>query len=303
MTNKAVLIVNPAARGLPSRKDLSSAIDWMSQRGWEVSIALTRAPGHARDIARAAVDLGAALLLACGGDGTISEAVNGLAGSETALGVIPAGTARVWAKEVKLPRSPLAAVRIAIEGESRHIDLGRAGGRYFFLMAGIGLDGRVAGSVPKTAKRYLGATAYALTALKEVIGYRAAPVRVTIDGETIEARLLMMVVGNTRNYAGVAQVTRRALADDGLLDVCLFQGRGALDIVTEAAKVPFGLHLKSSRVVYRQARRVEIVTEAPLPMQIDGEYVEGIPYVFEVAPMALKVMAPRKAGIQIFTPS
>jgi YegS/Rv2252/BmrU family lipid kinase len=226
--------------------------------------------------------------------------VNGLAGSETALAVIPAGTANVWAKEVGIPRQPVAALEVAVRGQARRMDLGRAsapseeGGRYFFLMAGLGLDGSIAAALPLNVKRYLGATTYAIMAVRQSVRYRGQRVKLIVDDEPLETRLLMMVVGNTRGYAGITQVTSRAYADDGLLDACIFQGRHTLDIIFHTLRVAAQAHLRASPVLYRRVRRLEVQSETPLPVQLDGDFYPGYPTIFEVVPAALTVMVPQR---------
>jgi len=295
----ALIIINPVSPNLPSRGHLREAADWLKAQGWRADWASTRWAGEATPIAGRAVREGRDLVVVCGGDGTINEAINGLAGSQTPLAVIPAGTANVWAKEVRLPRRPLDALQVALHGQARRIDLGRAGAgqeqRYFFLMAGIGLDGQIAASLPLEVKRYLGATAYAITAIRESLRFRGQQVRLLLDGEPHQTRLLMMVVGNTRNYAGVAQVTARAYVNDGLLDVCLFPGDGPLDIILHTLRVIAKAHLRASSVVFRRVRRVELPEESVLPVQLDGDFCPAYPTVFEVVPAALTVMLPRRS--------
>jgi diacylglycerol kinase (ATP) len=296
----ATVIVNPVSPNLPSRRHLREAASWLRSQGWQADWAFTRSAGEATAMAARAAQEGRSLVVVCGGDGTISEVVNGLAGSETALAVIPAGTANVWAKEVGIPRQPIAALEVAIRGQARRMDLGRTsapsgeGGRYFFLMAGLGLDGSIAASLPLNVKRYLGATTYAVMAVGQSLRYRGQRVELIVDGEPLETSLLMMVVGNTRGYAGVTQVTSRAYADDGLLDICVFQGRHTLDIIFHTLRVAAQAHLRASRVLYRRARRLEVHSETPLPAQLDGDFYPGYPTVFEVAPAALTVMVPQK---------
>jgi YegS/Rv2252/BmrU family lipid kinase len=296
----ATVIVNPTSPNLPSRRHLREAASWLQNQGWRADWAFTRSPGDATAMAARAAQEGHSLVVVCGGDGTINEAVNGLAGSETALAVIPAGTANVWAKEVGIPRQPIAALEVALRGQARRMDLGRASqpsreeGRYFFLMAGLGLDGSIAASLPLSVKRYLGATTYAIIAVGQSLRYRGQQVRLIVDDEPLETRLLMMVVGNTRSYAGITQVTSRAYADDGLLDACIFQGRHTLDIIFHTLRVAAQAHLRASPVLYRRARRLEVHSEAPLPVQLDGDFYPGYPTIFEVAPAALTVMVPRK---------
>jgi len=296
----ATVIVNPVSPNLPSRRHLREAASWLRSQGWQADWALTHSPGDAMVIAARAVQEGRSLVVVCGGDGTISEAVNGLAGSETALAVIPAGTANVWAKEVGISRQPIAALEVAIRGQARRMDLGRAsapseeGGRHFFMMAGLGLDGSIAASLPLNVKRYLGATTYAIVAVGQSLRYRGQRVKLIVDGEPLETSLLMMVVGNTRDYAGVTQVTSRAYADDGLLDACIFQGHHTLDIIFHTLRVAAQAHLRASPVLYRRVRRLEVQSETPLPVQLDGDFYPGCPTVFEVVPAALTVMVPRK---------
>ncbi|MGQ9571667.1 MAG: diacylglycerol/lipid kinase family protein [Dehalococcoidia bacterium] len=296
----ATVIVNPVSPNLPCRRHLGEAASWLRRQGWVAEWAFTRWPGDATTMAARAAQEGRSLVVVCGGDGTISEALNGLAGSETALAVIPAGTANVWAKEVGIPRQPIAALEVAVRGEARRMDVGRAswpsgeGGRYFFLMAGLGLDGRIAAALSLNVKRYLGATAYAITAVGESLRYRGQRLRLSMDGESLETRVLMMVVGNTRNYAGITQVTSRAYADDGLLDVCVFQGRHTLDIILHALRVAAQAHLRAGSVLYRRVRRLEVHSPTPLPVQLDGDFYPEYPTVFEVAPAALTVMVSRE---------
>lgn len=296
----ATVIVNPISPNLPSRRHLREAASWLRSQGWQADWAITRSPGDATAMAARAAQEGCPLVVVCGGDGTLNEAVNGLAGSQTSLAVIPAGTANVWAKEVGIPRQPIAALEVAIRGQARRMDLGRASapsgeeGRYFFLMAGLGLDGQIGASLPLNVKRYVGATAYAITAVSESLRYQGQRVKLIIDDEPLDTRLLMMVVGNTRNYAGVTQVTSRAYADDGLLDACIFQGRHTLDIILHTLRVAAQAHLRASPVLYRRMRRLEVHSETPLPVQLDGDFCPGCPTVFEVVPAALTVMVAQK---------
>jgi diacylglycerol kinase (ATP) len=295
----ALVIINPVSPNLPSRNDLREAAAWLKAQGWRPDWAFTRWAGEATQIAARAASQGRDLVVVCGGDGTISEAANGLAGNQTPLAVIPAGTANVWAKEVGLPRRPLDALRVALYGRAQRMDLGRAGAgqdmRYFFLMAGVGLDGQIAASLPLEVKRYLGASTYAVTAVRESLRFRGQPARLLLDGDPYDTRLMMMVVGNTRSYGGVAQVTARAYADDGLLDVCLFPGEGPLDIIAHTLTVLAKAHLRASSVLYRRVRRVELPEESVLPVQLDGDFCPSYPTVFEAVPAALTVMLPRRS--------
>ena len=142
--NETLIIVNPAAHNAPSRKRLDEADRWLRARGWRTDWQETERPGQATALAAGAAARGLSLVFVCGGDGTLNEAANGLAGTDTALALIPAGTVNIWAKEMQIPRKPVKAVKAAIEGDRRRVDLGRAGERCFLLMAGYGPGGAIA---------------------------------------------------------------------------------------------------------------------------------------------------------------
>jgi diacylglycerol kinase (ATP) len=297
---ETLVIVNPVAHNLPSRKRLDEADRWLRAQGWQVDWQETGAPGRATELAAGAAGQGLPLVFVCGGDGTLNEAANGLVGSVTALATIPAGTVNIWAKEMRIPRRPMAAVKAAIEGERRRVDLGRAGERYFLLMAGYGLDGAIARRVHLGLKTRLGATTYAIAAVREAFRHRSSPVTLRFDGEEHAAQVLMLVAGNTRNYAGLVDITREAQVDDGLLDVCVFQGKGTLDIILHTMRTLFRRHLRSRKVLYRKARRLELAWEEPLPVQLDGDAYEMSPTQVEVVPGALWVAVPRGIRSPLF---
>lgn len=298
---ETTVIVNPAAHNLPGRKRLAEADRFLRERGWRAEWLETARPGDARGMAARAAEAGQPIVFVCGGDGTLNEAANGLAGSGTALATIPAGTVNIWAREVGIPRRPLEAVRRCLEGERRRIDLGRCGDRYFLLMAGYGLDGAIARRVSHAVKGRLGATAYAIAAVREALRFRGRPVTLRLDDEEWRLDLLMLVAGNTRNYAGLVNVTPEAKADDGLLDVCAFQGKGTVDIILHVLRTALRRHRRSGKVFYRKVRRLELAWEEPLPVQLDGDACPQSPQEVTVAPAALWVMVPRGLSSPLFS--
>jgi YegS/Rv2252/BmrU family lipid kinase len=303
MTRRALLVVNPAARGLPPLRRIQEAADWLRTRGWEVALETTAASGEATRLASRAASGGRSVVVACGGDGTIHEVVNGLAGSEAVLAVIPGGTANVWAKDARLPRAPLEAARVIDGGRCRRIDLGlieweASGGRsperrYFLLMVGVGLDAHVVARVSQGSKRRLGAAAYVLTAAREALFYHSQPVELKLDGrERLSLRLGWMLAGNTRCYGGVTHITNRALADDGLLELLIFPGYNLLRATGYGLATLAGRHYGAPGVTYRQAAEIEVAGPSSLPVQADGEFVGYTPLRLRVVPGALQVLMP-----------
>src|SRR3990172_9570656 len=149
---EALVIVNPVAYNLPGPKRRRRIDEWLVERGWRTEWVETERPGHARELAAQAAERGVPLVFVCAGDGTLGEAVNGLAGTETALGMIPAGISSLWAREIGLPRPALEAVQTMVAGEIRTVELGKAGERYFLQMAGYGIDGLVTRAVSLSVK-------------------------------------------------------------------------------------------------------------------------------------------------------
>ncbi len=293
---EAVLIVNPAAHKVPALKLRREAEEWLREAGWRFRWEQTTETGHATRIATRAAAEGVPLVLALGGDGTLNEVANGLAGTETALGTLPGGTSNIWAREAGISRKPVEAVRLMATGERRLIDLGKAGDRYFMLFAGIGVDAQITRKVSLDVKRHVGAAAYGVAALREALRWRSRPVTVRLDGVEQHLDVLMAFAGNTRLYAGLTKITPNAVVDDGLLDVVIYQGAGRLDIAMHLARTLLQSHSKANKVLVQRVRRLEFDWDEPLPVQLDGDPVGDCPREIKVAPRALWVVVP--AGLR-----
>ncbi len=295
---RALVILNPAARGSPSIEELREAITALE--GWETSLKATTGPGHAIELAREAAHNGIDVVASCGGDGTMNEVANGLAGSETAMAAIRGGTANVWAKEIGVPKKLSKAVSAIATGDVRTMDLGRAGERYFLLMAGVGFDASILGRVSSGLKRRFGAIAYALPSIGRAFGHRSVSADLVVDNEALSTPLYWLLLGNTRNYAGVLNLTHMAKADDGLLDLCLLKYGGLPRLAWLALWALLKRHQNRAEVVYQKAGLVEVRTPG-LPVQIDGEYLGETPMTFGVAPGALKVLMPQNFESPLFS--
>jgi len=292
----AWLIENPVAGQDNWTEQIAAARTTLQEAGWQVEMKQTAGPGDATQFAREAVAAGIAVVVVAGGDGTVNGALQGLAGQRrTALAVLPGGTVNVWATELgAAEHEPDIAQRIA-RGRRQTVDLGRVNDRYFLMMASIGFDATasaaVADSTPLTwLKRLAGPVAYGLAALRTATHFRGRRVTLDIDGVSVTRRLLMLVVGNTRLYGGVAEITFRARADDGLLDVCILGGRGPLDLLRRAWSVARRRHAADPAIDYRRARRVVLSPAEPLRIQADGEDVGVAPAIIEAVPDALDVI-------------
>jgi YegS/Rv2252/BmrU family lipid kinase len=259
----------------------------------------TQSAGHATLLAKEASQAGSEVVFACGGDGTVNEVVNGLAGTQTALGVMRGGMGNVFLKEIGVPRSPEGALQLLLSGDRRRFDLGTANERYFLLMAGIGIDANVVRRVPDRAKRFLGSASYVIHGLLEVCRYRPKDAQLSLDGQAWQGPLYWAILGNTRSYGGVLNVTSQALADDELLDAYVFSGVGVPWVAWTLLKLAIGKHKGATGVLYKRAH--EILVETPdLAVQVDGEYIGRTPMRFGVAPAALDVLLPKGKAARLF---
>jgi YegS/Rv2252/BmrU family lipid kinase len=299
VTTRVRLIYNPAARGAPSVQAVRQALEATRAEGWEGDVAVTEGPLHATDLGREAAAAGCDVVIACGGDGTVNEVINGIVGTGAALGVAPAGTANVWAKEVRIPRNLGRALRELARGERRPIDLGRAtlagSARYFILVAGVGFDGLVVKHVSPRWKAVLGAASYVLHGAWDALSQRAHPARVRIDGDVSATNLFWATVSNTRSYGGAMTLSPAARVDDGALDLTLMRSGGPASVASYLARAFLGTLDRSPTALVRQVRSFEVETRG-LAVQVDGEYLGETPVLVEVAPAAIETLVPR-AGL------
>ncbi|HLI69391.1 MAG TPA: diacylglycerol kinase family protein [Ktedonobacteraceae bacterium] len=299
----AVIISNPVSGSFPHHHhDYRDTITFLQAQGWQVELWPTHNPGDAQTLARRAVEQHIAVVIAAGGDGTLNEVIQELAGSETRLGVLPMGTVNVWAREMGIPLDSAKARDVLVHGRTCRVDLGRVNGRYFLLMAGIGIDGEVTQAVERKPLKRLGVLGYLLAALWFGPGYLGFPLTLKVDeAAPIRTRALEVIVGNTRLYAGAFQFTWMARCDDGLLDLCMVHKRGRLGRLV--VLFDFALNREQRRlwVRYSTFKSLTIETPEPVAIQVDGDPAGHTPATFTVAPGALKVIVPQGTASELFS--
>jgi YegS/Rv2252/BmrU family lipid kinase len=300
------IIANPVAGGLHGAaglRELQRTVEWLAGRGLPAELCLTDGAGSARRLAEEAVAAGLPMVVAAGGDGTINEVLQALAGHTTALGVLPLGTVNIWAREAGIPLMLAEARRVLVEGVRQQVDLGRAGRRHFLLMAGIGVDAEVARRVERHVLKRLGLKLLDYFTTSGVVGATQRPVKVWLrrdDGRRHSRRILQIVIGNTRLHSGVFTFTQRAVADDGLLDVVSVGGRGMLDRARVLIRALLRRRSLGPHTHYERVRSIHIDSEQPLPVQVDGEVIGKLPMTFAVCPRALTVILPRREPPDLF---
>ncbi|HEY7123308.1 MAG TPA: diacylglycerol kinase family protein [Ktedonobacterales bacterium] len=286
--------------GLYGQHQLKKAIARLEDHGWKVELCPTDGPGSGRRLAQEAVKKGADIVVSAGGDGTLNEVLQGLAGSQVALGVFPMGTINVWAREMGIPLNLVGAADVLLKGERRRVDLGMANERYFLLFAGIGADGVITSLIEHRFLKRLGVLSYLVAGTAVGLGPLDFHLHVKVNGRAFRTRASMILIGNTRLYAGFARITHQAVCDDGRLDMCIIRRQGMLgrgQVLLNALRRHYPL---GARVSHEQIESVTIDAEAPVPIEVDGEPAGTLPMTFRVAPQMLTVIVPRTRPPELF---
>jgi YegS/Rv2252/BmrU family lipid kinase len=241
-----------------------------------------------------------------GGDGTVNEVVNGVAGLDGfELAVLPYGTGWDFVRTFGIPRELDGAVQTALSGHVRTIDLGAAEFRtwsgaestaYFANVGSAGISGAIAKRANETSKALGGKVSYYWATLAVFFGWQTGEVQVSVDGETREGRMIDVMVCNGRYLGGGMMMCPEAEPDDGLFDVLLIGDVTKRDLAFVLPKTYRGNHLPHPRLELLRGRSVSVDATEPLPIEIDGEQPGTTPARFEVLPGALRLRVPRGAS-------
>ena len=291
------IIINPrsGSAGRDAGRDRASRASAFlaANGGGPSSISLTERPGHARELASAAVARGVSTVVAWGGDGTMNEVASAVAFTDTALALVPGGSGNGLARELKIPFRPESALAVACGSREIVIDAGQVDGRYFFNVAGVGLDARVARRFTTDSHGRRGLARYASLTMREF--WNAAPEELTIatTSASITKSVLLVAIANGRQYGNGALIAPSARLDDGRLDVVIYEQRSAVRACLELPLLFTGLVEALPGVVTQRVEAVDLVARHPLLFHVDGEPVAaGSRLAARVRPRALRVKIP-----------
>ena len=271
-----VIIINPISggvspRGARARAQLALAV--VDAHGDPAEVLMTEAVGHARELAKSAVRRGARLVMAWGGDGTISEVASALAFEEIPLGIIPAGSGNGLARELGVSMRPERAIADALQAVPQPMDLGELDGHLFANIAGIGFDAHIASRFATATRRgfigYAGITARALT------GYVPQRYRVTTGGVETAHHAILVTIANSAQFGNNARIAPGARVDDGELDLVVMEERSRFGTLCRLPRLFNGTVAGVPGCTIRRIREATIEADAPMIYHVDGEPGQG----------------------------
>jgi YegS/Rv2252/BmrU family lipid kinase len=359
---QASLVINPrAGQNIAKIPDILAIL---AAAGWSTNLALKEYGGQATTLAAKAVEEGSDLVIAYGGDGTLNHVVNGVmrAKQQSIIGVIPGGTVNVWASEIQVPCDSVNAALTLVDSNTRKVDIGHVevegltfldvlqddlqqhekkprkkqgkviskGRQHFLLMAGLGIDAAVMGHVSRPLKYRIGPLAVGVAAAKEVLTQHPFPVEIRVNDASNAEMLwkgeaLQVVIGNTRRYANIVEMTPNAYIDDGMLDVCIITAGDPLTTMEQIISLLGRRKPDTLTAEYFHGAHLSITVPASIAMQLDGSAVKlkdylnkpdrkalaqasnkeqvMVTYRFDALPKALKVAMPRSYDNALFEAS
>ncbi len=296
MSDQWTIIANPVSGRGRARRIGEQVADLLYERGVNVDLMMSGAPGDCERIAREVLARGARQVAACGGDGTVHEVVNGLANSDAVLGVVPCGRGNDLARALGVSRDVKDVVNTLVHGVDCAIDLGKVGDRFFATVASLGFDTAVAQRMRNQKIGFLtrvlevgGKVSYGLTVLRTLFGYRSPFVRLRGDFGVFEGRVLLAATANAPFYGSGIKIAPDAIVDDGMLDVCIVADVSRWTVLRMFLCAYSGAHVGHSAVRVVQTRTLQIESDDSLWIFADGEPVCEIPAEIEVVPGALRV--------------
>jgi YegS/Rv2252/BmrU family lipid kinase len=302
ISSSTVFLVNPASGNGATGRRWPELARRASALGLQGDTLLSERPGHLIELAREAVDSGATLVVAVGGDGTLNEVVNGVVGRGVELASIPLGTGMDFGRTYDVPTKFEDAVRVALEGDVRTIDAGHVtyltwsgetAERYFANVSSVGMSGAVAQRANGMSKVLGGKVTFFYALTRVFLEWQNTEVTVRLDDAERRGRMHDVIVANGVWHGGGMMLAPDAAPDDGRFDVVLIGDVSKIDFLTTAPKIYKGKHVHHPKVEVLRSRRVEVDAPVQLPIELEGEQVGTTPAAFSVVPGALRVRVPR----------
>jgi diacylglycerol kinase (ATP) len=289
---KLTILLNPAAGRQKGRRRLAQALEVLQRAGVVPTIRESRSGPHLVELARQVQAEKPDVVVSAGGDGTHHYVLNGLAGSQTPLGILSLGTGNDFAKGLGIPPEPEKAARVLLGGTPRPIDLARIGSTLYHCIAGVGFDSVVTRFANEQVRWVSGSPRYAWAILRCLKFYHPHRLEIRSDVKDFTGDVIFVTIGNNRSYGGGVTMAPRARLDDGLLDVCIVPAMSKLELLRWVPAAYRGEHLAHPDIGYFQTPAVTLNSPSRLELFADGEFIQELPATIEAVPNALRVMVP-----------
>jgi len=283
------VIHNPVA-GFRAADRIETVHAYLAAKGIDFRIRRTEGPGDAVLMAREAAANGADAVVAVGGDGTIHEVANGLAGTGSRLVIVPGGTGNVFARELDLPASVEGCLSLLNEGKTITVPLGKANDRYFVLLGSAGFDAEVVEQMTHRQKNYLGLAAYVLVGIRHFFRTQPSLWLDLPDRERVEAQSVIVVRG--RKYGGNVTIAPAGNIEGNAFHVVALLRKGRWAIAKYTLDLLRGSHIRSRHVMIREATSIMVRSSIPSAAQVDGEYLGPLPVRFTMTDVPLRIVVP-----------
>lgn len=257
------------------RPDLRQMVSWVRKRGHAVDVRVTFDAGEGAWLAAQAADHGTDVVVACGGDGTLNEVVNGLDGRDIPLGVVPLGTANDFARQTGIPEDADHAMDVILRRKPVRIDTASMNGRRFLNVSTGGVGAEATAETPADAKASLGPLAYLITAIRKLASEEPRHASFTSAGFELDVDFFAFAVGSARVTGGGTMMTPDASVTDGLLDLCVIEAMSRRDFARLSLRIKDGEHVGLPGVHYAQLPWLKVASPEPLAVNVDGESVEA----------------------------
>ncbi len=302
MTRKACLIFNPVAGQGNPEQDLE-IIESMLRPTIDLEVVITTADCEPGELAKAAIERGAAAIIASGGDGTLSAVAAALMGTGIPLGIISRGTANAFANALDLPTTIPEACEAIVAGSTQTIDMATCNGLPMVLLAGIGFEAETVDLADRDAKNRLGMLAYILAGLKQVRSMDQFEVEIELEDKIIEVSAAAITIANAAPATSIlAQGSSGVIFDDGMLDLTIVAAATPLVAIATAfdllSSTLRGIASQRDDVGYLRAKKFKVTTTPPQKVVLDGEVIGMTPIEVECIPGGLTVFAPLVEEVQ-----
>ncbi|MBU0717214.1 MAG: diacylglycerol kinase family lipid kinase [Planctomycetes bacterium] len=285
MASRITAIVNQVSGRRPVLSTVREIARLVQDCGAHFEVVTTQGCGHATDLA-AQLPSDCDAVLVVGGDGTVSEVINGLAGRRTPVVILRTGTANLLARTLAMPTDASRIAETLLRGSPYHCDVGIVNGERFIAVVGVGFDAECVQRLAQTRRGHVGYADYFWPIWRSFWEHRFPPLQIDVDGEMLfEGRGLAMV-SLIKTYGGRLHLFPEAQVDDGLLDLLIFSCKSRWELAAHAVWAILRRHIGRPGVIYRQCRSVHIKSTEIVPVQVDGNVGGTLPVECSVLPAA-----------------